>query len=150
MFSLKSASRRECDVAWSKRLKSLLRWCSRIPSLVFYACILSFEWKTSITAVHRTEQARQQLNTIPGLAARLANLMDLDMVSSDFNFFNMYVMNCEYRELPFDFIKGLVAVCHSFCIYFSLYNTVDTFIHHSLINIRWGPSPCVQLGALLA
>ncbi len=28
-----------------------------------------------------------------------------------------------------------------FCIYFSLYNTVDTFIHHSFINIRWGPSP---------
>ena len=31
---------------------------------------------------YRTEQARHQLNTIPGLAARLANLMDLEMVSS--------------------------------------------------------------------
>ncbi len=31
-----------------------------------------------------------------------------------------------------------------FCIYFSLYNTVDTFIHHSFINIRWGPSPCLH------
>jgi hypothetical protein len=49
-------------------------------------CIFSCEWKTSITGLHRTEQARQQLDTIPGLAARLANLMDLDMVSSDFYF----------------------------------------------------------------
>ena len=39
------------------------------------------------------------------------------------------------------FFKGLVAVCHSFLIYFSLYNTVYTFIHHSFLNIRWGPSP---------
>jgi hypothetical protein len=57
-----------------------------------------FEWKTSITVLHRTEQARQQLNTIPGLAARLANLMDLDMVSSNFIFLNMFIINCECRE----------------------------------------------------
>ncbi len=30
----------------------------------------------------------------------------------------------------------MVAVCHSFCIYFSLYNR---YIHSSFI--RWGPSP---------
>jgi hypothetical protein len=37
-------------------------------------------------------------------------------------------------------IKGLVAVCHSFCIYFSLYNRysrdIHTIIHPSFINIR--------------
>jgi tubulin--tyrosine ligase-like protein 12 len=31
---------------------------------------------------YRTEQARLQLTDIPGLAARLANLMDLDMVGT--------------------------------------------------------------------
>ncbi len=34
-----------------------------------------------------------------------------------------------------------MAVCHSFCIYFSLYNTVDTFIQSFIHNIRRGPSP---------
>ncbi len=38
------------------------------------------------------------------------------------------------------FYKGLVAVCHSFCIYLSL----DTFTQHSFINIGWGPSPCLH------
>jgi hypothetical protein len=39
--------------------------------------------------------------------------------------------------------KGLVAVCHSFCIYLSLYirYIYTSFIHNSFINIRWGPSP---------
>jgi hypothetical protein len=34
-------------------------------------------------------------------------------------------------------IKGLVAVCHSFCIYISLYNTlttVDTFIQSYILH----------------
>ncbi len=64
-------------------------------------------------------------------------------------------------------IKGLVAVCYSFCIYFSLYNTVDTsynhtsFIHkHSLRPISissqlsaqwaeppWGADPRFELTA---
>ncbi len=30
--------------------------------------------------------------------------------------------------------KGLVAVCHSFCIYFSVYNTVDTFIQSYILH----------------
>ena len=36
------------------------------------------------------------------------------------------------------FFKGLVAVCHSFCIYLSLYirYIYTSFIHHSFINIR--------------
>jgi hypothetical protein len=57
------------------------------------------------------------------------------------------------------FKKGLVAACHSFCIYFSLYNTVDvhsynhtSFIHkHSLrpisissqLSARWAEPPWV-------
>ncbi len=36
-----------------------------------------------------------------------------------------------------------MAVCHSFCIYF-LFCTIDTFIRHSFINIRWGPFPCLH------
>jgi hypothetical protein len=51
-----------------------------------------------------------------------------------------------------------------FCIYSSLYNTVDTFIHHSFINIRismssqlsaqwaeppWGAEPRFELGPAL-
>ncbi len=85
--------------------------------ILFYAYSVFFEWKTSITALHRTEQARQQLNTIPGLAARLANLMDLDMVSRDFLFcFNMYqyLMNCERWELSFDFIRQVVHGTYRF------------------------------------
>jgi hypothetical protein len=61
--------------------------------------------------------------------------------------------------------KGLVAVCHSFCIYFSLYNRYihTSFIHkHSLRPISiysqlsaqwaeplWGAEPRFELGPAL-
>jgi hypothetical protein len=38
--------------------------------------------------------------------------------------------------------KGLVAVCHSLRLFIFLYNRYSTFIQHSFINIRSGPSVC--------
>jgi hypothetical protein len=59
--------------------------------------------------------------------------------SSDLNRWVMYLMYdsaaiTSSGELYTWGCGGLVAVCHSFCIYFSLYNTVETFIQSYILH----------------